>query len=65
MIASCSAVDQRSCLTMRPVFDLSAELHLWRHEQDRVSAGIHDREQHDHLLAAINHFANADAQAVP
>src|ERR1041385_2056908 len=45
--------------------NLSAELYLWRHEQDRMSAVIHYREQHDHLLAAINYFADADAQAVP
>ncbi len=42
----------------------SAELHLWRHQQDRVFGRIDDREQDNDLLASINHAAHARAHPV-
>src|SRR5271166_4391685 len=43
---------------------LAAQLDLRRHQQDGVLAGVHNREQNNHLLASIEDFADARPQPV-
>src|SRR5271166_3677457 len=70
--AAQAEIDHRQLLRRGPmlVLDqfsrlvLTAQLDLRRHQQDGVLAGVYHREQNDHLLAAIEDFADARAQAV-
>src|SRR5271157_3048813 len=43
---------------------LTAQLDLRRHQQDGVLAGVYDREQNNHLLAAVEDFADSRPQSV-
>src|SRR5271166_2417160 len=43
---------------------LTAQLDLRRHQQDGVLAGVHHREQNNHLLASIEDLADARPQPV-
>src|SRR5271165_1806160 len=65
-------IDHRQLLRRGPVLVLdqlsrlvlAAQLDLRRHQQDGVLAGVYHREQNNHLLAAIEDFADARPQAV-
>src|ERR1017187_8983770 len=67
-----SEIDHRQLLRRGPVLVLdqlsrlvlTAQLDLRRHQQDGVLAGVYHRKQNNHLLAAIEDFADSRPQPV-
>src|SRR5207245_3426803 len=51
-------------LNQLALLGLSSQLNLRRHEQDVAGLRIHNREQDDHVLPAIDYFADPGANSI-